>query len=242
VKYGDPASVKKLPAAAIALTQQLSLWMPGDPRILWQLGELAGAAGDVVTSAAILDGCVTEFEMRQADLLAHRKAARAAAEDAKRDTKKAHEGHAWLFKPRSSRPLVNKAGLAALPPIDPKGVTPLAWEVSSETTVDRRARPTFHRYLKELDGKRVTLRGHMQPLGGDTDLTTFMVVENPVGCWYCESPEIINIVLVEMPAGKAGRYRRSALKITGKLALNATDPENFLYTIQDAKIEDAVGE
>lgn len=242
VRYSDPDGVKKLPSAAIALTQQLSLWLPHDPRLLWQLGELAAAAGDPVTAAAFFDGCVTEFELRQPDLLARRKAARAAADEAKRATKKDHEGHAWLFKPRSSRPLVSKAGLAALPPIDPKGVTPLAWEVIAETTVDRRARPTFHRYLKELDGKLVTLRGHMQPLGGDTDLSAFMLIESPVGCWYCESPEIINIVLVELPAGRSGRYTRAAVKITGRLVLNAKDPEQFLYLVQDAKVEDAAGE
>ena len=29
--------------------------------MLWQLGELANAHGDVATAAAILEGCVTEF-------------------------------------------------------------------------------------------------------------------------------------------------------------------------------------
>ncbi|MGL4551186.1 MAG: hypothetical protein ACRC33_08360 [Gemmataceae bacterium] len=240
VDYADPAGVKKLPAAAVGLTQQLSLWLPGDPRLLWQLAELAGAAGDPAARAALLEGCVGEFEMRQPELLAARKASRADA--GRRATKEDHDEHGWLFKPRSSRPLVSKAGLAALPAIDPEGVTPLAWEVIAETTVDRRSRPTFHRYLKELDGKRVTLRGHMQPIGEGTDLSAFLLVENPVGCWYCESPELANIVLVELPGGKAGRYTRAALKVTGRLSLNGTDPENFLYLVQDAKIEDGGGE
>lgn len=235
VKYGDPAGVKKLPSAAVALTQRLALSLPADSRLLWQLGELAGAHGDQATRAAILDGCVGEFEMRQPELLASRKAARAAAD--RPATKADHDAHGWLFKPRSTRPLASRAALAALPAIDPKGVTPLAWEVIAETTLDRLSRPTFHRYLQELDGKRVTVRGHMQPIGEGTDLSAFLLVENPVGCWYCQSPELTNIVLVELPEGKVGRFTRSPLKVTGRLVLNARDPENFLYLVKDAKVE-----
>src|SRR5262249_28935823 len=138
--------------------------------------------------------------------------------------------------------LVSKAGLEALSPIDPKGVNTLAWEVIAETTVDRQARPTFAKYLQELDGKQVIMRGHVQPLGEGTDLGAFMLVEHPVGCWYCEMPEGVNIVLVELPEGKAGRYTRERVKVTGKLVLNARDPENFLYTIRDAKVSDDVSE
>jgi hypothetical protein len=237
-----PAQRKALPTAAVALAQQLALWLPADPRLLWQLAELASAHGDVVTAAAIMDGCVTEFGLRDADLRAHRKLMRAAAVKAGRGDKKEHEAHALLFKPRSSRPLVSKNGLASLPPIDPKGLNTLAWEVIAETTVDRQARPTFAKYLRELEGKQVVLRGYMQPLGEDADLSAFLVIEHPVGCWYCEMPEVSNIVLVEMPEGKVGRHTRERVRITGKLTLNSTDPENFLYTVRDAKMTEEKSE
>jgi hypothetical protein len=230
-----PERVKKLPAGAIAQAQQLALWLPADARLLWQLGELAGAHGDVVTQAAVLDGCVVEFAMRHPDLLAHRKTARAAAEKV-RITKKEHEGHAWLFKPRSSRPLIRKTGLDKLPPIDARKPTALPWDVIAETTLDRKTRPTFHRYLKELDGKKVKMEGYMQPIGPG-GLGSFLIIENPVGCWYCEMPEITGMVLVEMPDGKVGKYTRSRLRVTGTLSLNSTDAENFLYTVKDAKTE-----
>jgi hypothetical protein len=234
-----PPQRKELPAAAVAQAQQLALWLPADPRLLWQLAELANAHGDVTTAAAIMDGCVTEFGMRHVDLLAHRKIVRAAANEVKKDrpgTKKEHEAHAVLFKPRSSRPLLSKAALAALPPIDPRGDNVLAWEVIAETTLDRRARPSFTKYLRELDGKRVVLRGYMQPIGEDTGLGAFLLIEHPVGCWYCEMPELTGMVLVEMPEGKAARFSRDRLRVTGKLRLNATDPENFLYLVQDAQV------
>src|SRR5205085_1403024 len=53
------AQREKLPADALANLQRLALALPADGRLLWQLGELANALGDVRTAASILDGCVT---------------------------------------------------------------------------------------------------------------------------------------------------------------------------------------
>ena len=234
------AQRKRLSPDAIALVQQLALWLPADGLLLWQLAELAGANGDFATAAAILDGCVTEFGLRAADLQKHRRAFRAAAEERARasgDGKSVHEGHAGLFKPRSLRPLLRKLDQAALPPIDPKGVNNLPWSVVTETTLDRQYRPTFPRYLKDLDRKQVTLSGFMQPLGEDSDLSAFLLIEYPVGCWYCEQPDMTAIVLIEMPDGKSFHFTRGQIHVRGKLILNASDPENFLYTIRDAKVE-----
>ncbi|HEY7152971.1 MAG TPA: DUF3299 domain-containing protein [Gemmataceae bacterium] len=233
------AQRKRLPDDAIALVQLLALWLPSDGRLLWQLAELAGANGDVATAAAITDGCVTEFGLRAADLRSHRRAFRDAADERARtegDAKTMHEGHLGLFKPRSPRPLARKLDRTPLPPIDPKGVNALPWSVVAETTLDRKYRPTFPRYLKELDGKKVTLNGYMQPLGEDAELSDFLLIEYPVGCWYCEQPEMTAIVLVELPEGKAHHFTRGRVRVRGKLSLNARDPENFLYTIRDATI------
>jgi hypothetical protein len=232
----------RLPADAIAQVQQLALWLPADGRLLWQLGELAGANGDVATAAAILDGCVTEFGLRAAQLREHRRAYRAlASERAKQgnvDAKAAHEGHPGLFKPRSTRPLARKLDQTPLPPINPQGVNVLPWSVLTETTLDRLYRPTFPRYLKDLDGKKVSLQGYVQPLGDDPELTTFLLIEYPVGCWYCEQPEMTAIVQVELPEGKSLHYTRDPIRVRGRLVLNARDPENFLYTLRLAEIED----
>ncbi|HWG41439.1 MAG TPA: DUF3299 domain-containing protein [Gemmataceae bacterium] len=235
------AQRKRLPMECIALMQQLALWLPADGRLLWQLAELAGANGDVTTAAAIMDGCVTEFGLRASDLRNHRRAYRTATDErAKKegDAKTMHEGHLGLFKPRSLRPLVRKLDQTPLPSIDPKGVNVLPWSIVTETTLDRRYRPTFPRYLKELDGKQVTVSGYMQPLGDDADLSAFLLIEYPVGCWYCEQPEMTAIVLVELPEGKTHGYTRGQVQVRGKLVLNARDPENFLYTIREAKISE----
>lgn len=254
IRYGTPgrlteAERKRLPDDAVARVQQLALWLPSDGRLLWQLGELAGTNGDPATAAAILDGCVTEFGLRSRQLNEHRRAYRLADEvpppspphprggkGRDGDAKTTHDGHAGSFKARSSRPLARKLDRTPLPPIDPKGVNALPWSVVTETTLDRQYRPTFPRYLKDLDGKQVTLNGYLQPLGDDADLNAFLLVEYPIGCWYCEQPEPTAILLVELPEGKTYPYTREQVKVCGKLRLNASDPENFIYTICEGEI------
>jgi hypothetical protein len=240
------AQRKKLPSDAVALVQQLALWLPADGRLLWQLAELANVHGDVKTAAAIMDGCVTEFGLHAPELRRHRQLLRAAADELARNAaptgaspRTAHEGHAGVMRPRSKRPLLSQLHVDNLPPISATGVNPLPWAVLAETTVDRSYRPTFAKYLHELDGKQITLSGYMQPLGEDLELATFMLIEYPVGCWFCEMPEITGIVLVELAAGKTASYTRSPVKVVGQLSLNGDDPENFLYTVRKAKVSEA---
>jgi hypothetical protein len=182
--------------------------------------------------------------MRADKLREHRRAYRnAATEQAKSgtDAKKTHEGHPGLFKPRSLRPLAAKLDATPLPPIDPRGVNALPWPVVTATTLDRQYRPTFPRYLRDLDDKQVKLQGYLQLLGDDADSGTFLLIEYPVGCWYCEQPETTAILLVELPEGKTFRYTREMVTVRGKLKLNASDPENFLYIIRDAEISQVEG-
>jgi tetratricopeptide (TPR) repeat protein len=221
---------KKLPAEAVAIVQQLALWLPADGPLLWQLAELANVHGDVKMAAAIMDGCVTEFAMNAAELRQHRRLTRAAADEVTTpggkgiDSKAVHESHAASLRTRSSRPLLNKLDQTALPPVRTDSVNALPWSVLAETT------------LLELDGKPITLDGYMQALGEELEVGVFMLIENPVGCWYCEMPEITGIVLVVLPEGKTKTYTRGQVKVTGQLKLNRNDPENFLYTITQAKV------
>jgi hypothetical protein len=239
------AERKKLPADAAARVQQLALWLPADGRLLWQLAELAAVHGDVRTAAAILDGCVTEFGLRDPELRQHRQQMRAAAEAlagarlAPGPAGADHGAHAGLLRPRSERPLITALDAADLPPINAAGVTPLPWAVLAETTVSRDYKPTFAAYLHDLGGKQVSLSGYMQPLGEELENGSFLLIEYPVGCWYCEMPEISSIVLVELPPGKRLTYSRRLIKVTGELKLNATDPERFFYTLRDARVGEA---
>lgn len=234
---------KKLPADALAQAQLLGLWLPADGRVLWLLGEMANGQGDLQTAAGIFDGCVTEFNLSPALVRSHRQIVRAAADDqAVRNAAGKHAGlaagseeHLTTWRARSKRPLVSRLDRAELPPIDARGVNYLPWAVLADTNLGRGFRPTFPKYLHDLEGKQVSLTGFIHPLTDDRELGSFLLIENPVGCWYCEMPEMTGIVFVEMKAGQTLTFTRSPTKITGTLELNATDPENFLYTLRNAK-------
>jgi tetratricopeptide (TPR) repeat protein len=235
-----PTQRSRLPADAVAGVQQLALWLPSDGRLLWQLGELAGAGGDVATAFAILDICVAELGLRDTELVAHRQAYRAAKAEREKlgspSAKMQHEGHAALFKPRSTRPLTRARDRTTLPAINSRGINDLPWSVVVETTLDRHFRPDFPAYLKELEGKTVQLQGYMQPLGGGPELNSFLLLEFPVGCWYCEQPEMTALVLVELPEGETYPMSRDPVKVRGRLTLNYRDPESFLYTLRDVQV------
>ena len=79
----------------------------------------------------------------------------------------------------------------------------------------------------------------MQPLGDEQEAAGFLLLEYPVGCWYCEMPEVTMMVMVELPRGKTKTFTRGLIKIVGKLRLNATDPEDFLYLVTNAVVAEA---
>ena len=51
------AEQAKLPKDALAIVQQLVLWLPDDTRLYWLLGELLNAQGDVADANVVLDEC-----------------------------------------------------------------------------------------------------------------------------------------------------------------------------------------
>jgi tetratricopeptide (TPR) repeat protein len=228
------AERKRLPTDALARLQRLALWLPADGRLLWQLGELANASGDVRTAAAILDGCVTELGLSDAELRRHRQVLRSAADELAK-LPADHDAHKTGPAMRSARPLVPRLELASLPPVRPDGTNPLPWAVTAQTTIDRRAKPTFHKRMADLEGKKVRLTGFLAPVGDEAESGAFLLVEYPVGCWFCEAPDTTGIFLVELPAGKAATLKRGLVKVEGRLALNRDDPEDFLYSLRDAR-------
>jgi hypothetical protein len=223
-----------LPDDAVAIVQQLALWLPADGRLLWQLGELANAHGDVRTAAAVLEGCVTEFAMGAADLRKRRQLFRVAADELAK--KPDHEQHKSTLKVKSARPLVKAFDESVLPAVKADGVNPLPWPVLSATTTDMKGRPVFLKYLEQLDGKTVTLTGFMQPVRDELTVTGFLLLEYPVGCWFCETPETTGLVSIELKAGKTVELKKGLVKVIGTLTLNRTDPEGYLFTVTEARV------
>lgn len=232
------AEKKKLPARAVEIAQQLGLMLPADGPLLWQLAELANAYGDIPSAAAMTDGCVTHFGMDNPLLRKHRQILRDAVDQLPRPAVGSeHETkHVGTLAFRSRRPLISQSLAGTLPPIDAKGVNPIPWELFGETTIEKPFKVSFPKYLQELSGKQIAMTGFMYPLREDPDMSAFLFIEAPVGCWYCEMPETTGILFVELPAGKTVRYQRGLVRITGRLSLNSDDPEEFLYTVKDAKV------
>jgi hypothetical protein len=233
------AQRKKLPADDAAIVQQLLLWLPSDGRLLWQLGEIANAHGDVRTAGNILDGCVIEFRLASADLRERRAVYLKAAEAIALLPDSEHEKYRGDLKMKSRRPLEKKLDSSILPPIRADGVNTLPWLVLEETAVARPFKPRFAKYLEDLEGKRIALTGFMQPLGAEVaDASAFLLIEFPVGCWFCEAPETAGIIYVGMPDGKNVSIRKGIVKVEGALRLNRSDPEQYLYSIKDARVSD----
>ena len=229
---------KKLPADAAAIVQQLALWLPADGRLLWQLGEIAHASGDVRTAANILDGCVSEFGMASPNLRARRTKYRAAAD--KLTTDEQHLGHTGTLTFLSSRPLGHTFDASKLPPIRTDRANQLPWGAIQEVTVGKGFKPTYLKHVDSLDGKTITITGYPAPAGDGADGVSFLLTEYPIGCWFCESPDASSIVRVELtPGSDATTIPRGSIKLTGTLKLNRNDPERFLYTIENAKLASA---
>ncbi|QJW96257.1 DUF3299 domain-containing protein [Frigoriglobus tundricola] len=228
---------KKLPDNAVAVAQQLALWLPADARLLWQFGELCNAFGDVRAAAAALDGCVTEFALGSPDLRKRRLIYRAAADDLAK--KPDHEQHRGTLKVKSSRPLVKAFDESLLPVIEADKINALPWPVLAATVLNAKGRPTFAKYLEQLDGKTVALTGFMQPTKEELTVSSFLLLEYPVGCWFCETPDPTGLLSVELKGGKTAESRKGLVKVTGTLAINRDNPEGYLFQLKDARIGEA---
>jgi hypothetical protein len=229
--------LKKLPTRAVAHVQQLALAFPADGPLLWQLAELANVHGDVRSAAAMLEGCVVQFGMGGPELRRRRQWLKEAAGSLPRADQAAHQaGHTGTLAFRSRRALLSTFGNLLLPPISATGVNQIPWELLSSTEFEGKFPPRFPKYLEELKGKQISLTGFMQPLRDDAELTAFVLIAYPVGCWYCEMPELTGMLYVELPAGEGVAYQRGIVRVTGRLSLNSNDPEDFLYTLRNARV------
>jgi hypothetical protein len=228
----------EFPKDDVAILQRLALSFLGDARLIWQLAERTNAHGDIRSAASLMDVVVVELAFTPPAARERRQTFRTAADKIAMLPDIEHAKYRGDLAMLSPRPLVRRTATAALPAIRDDGPNLLPWTVVSETIIEKPFRPKFHGHLNKLDGKTVSLSGYMQPLSTDIDVVGFMLIEFPVGCWFCETPEPAGIVYVELPAGKSVTVKRSRIKVTGTLKLNPDEPEDFLYTLRNARIAD----
>ncbi|HSQ55908.1 MAG TPA: DUF3299 domain-containing protein, partial [Gemmata sp.] len=164
-------------------------------------------------------------------------ALRAAADELAKNPD--HKGHKLVLKTKSSRPLVKAFDESTLPAIHADRANVLPWRVLAATTQDAKGLPRFLKYLDELDGKTVTLTGFIQPIRDELAVTGFLLLEYPVGCWFCETPEATGLVSVELQRGRSVQFKKGLVKVTGKLSLNRDNPETYLFNLTDARVGEA---
>lgn len=218
----------------IAILQQLAIWLPADGRLLWSLAIMAHDDGDVRTAANILDGCVAEFAMKSETLRKQRTQWRSAADELDRRGESSTTQGKIVY--RSSRVLARAFDESRLPAINPNGPTEIPWPALAETTIGKRFTPKHLKFVDALDGKSVSIVGYVRPTTADTDLTSFLFTEFPIGCWFCELPDPTGIISVEMAEGKTADAVKTPVKIVGILKLNRDDPEAFLFSIVEARV------
>jgi hypothetical protein len=68
-----PAEKAKLPKDAVAVVEQLLIWLPVDTRLYWLLGEVLNAEGDIASAATILDECAGARRYNARILREHRR-------------------------------------------------------------------------------------------------------------------------------------------------------------------------
>jgi len=238
-KKGDDAldplfEFDKLPKDALAQAQQLALWLPNDPRVLWQLAEVAHSLGDARTAANLMDGAVGEFGLGNAAARERRKAFRQAADEL--DTKDDHKKPFGGIKFASSRVFPRRFDAAKLPKIDPNGTNPMPWAALDETEVAKPFEPKYLPYVGDLDGKTVSITGFLQPTRRDA-ANEFLLGEFAVGCWFCDAPGPLQIVQVTLAKGKTIDPIRGPITVTGTWRLNRSEPERLLFTIDEAAVK-----
>lgn len=233
----DPLQLKKLPKDAPEIVQQLLLWLPQDTRLLWLMGEVVHARGDVRTAANILDG-VIEGGLTCKEVRERRRIYRAESDRIAKLPDEEHAKYRGDIEFRSTKPYQRSLDTTKLPEIRVDGINYLPWFVVNETVIGKPFRPKMHKHLTQLDGKKVSMVGYMQPLTLDSDANAFLLVEHPVGCWFCETPDPASILLVNLKAGKLTTIQKGQVKVIGVLRLNTTDPEEFLYTLTEAQVID----
>ena len=94
-------------------------------------------------------------------------------------------------------------------------------------------KPVFAKAVKDLEGKRITLRGYVIPTEGYKSHKEFVFSAYPYSmCFFCggAGPETV----VEVFAKEPIEYSAEAVEISGILRLNGVDPNALMYRLEDA--------
>lgn len=230
IRKGQPwPGLERLGSDTLARAQALALWLPSDGWVLAQVAAVCAAYGDAKQAGLILDGVVTEFGVRDPKVLRLRLACK--------DFPPANHGKHPTPRFRSARPFEDSSEMGPLPVIEPGKPTEVPWIVFGKTKPGKMRSPEFPGYLKQLDGSEVILDGYLQPFGENLDEGRFLLVENSVGCWWCDMPDLTGMIRVELAENELLPGLRRLVRVQGKLVLNSTDPESHFFFLEKSRVK-----
>lgn len=104
----------------------------------------------------------------------------------------------------------------------------------------------FPESLKKLEGHRVSLVGFMAPFDNLRNMRRCMIVPNYVGCRFCSSPDLNQVVYVTQGNQNKSQlsypYIEGPSQVSGILRLSLPDSEHdgktqgFVYSLEDASV------
>jgi hypothetical protein len=95
--------------------------------------------------------------------------------------------------------------------------------------------PFFSNHLKSWNGKKISLKGYVIPIGEVGDESKFMFSSLPFNvCYFCGAagPETI----IEVESTEEVKFTSQAIWMEGILQLNEKDPDRHIYILKAAKI------
>jgi hypothetical protein len=97
-------------------------------------------------------------------------------------------------------------------------------------------KPVFSDFIKNLEGKQVTLKGYIIPVEGYKSHKEFIFSAFPYSmCFFCggAGPETV----MEVKAKEAVKYTTESIVLTGILRLNSDDINRLMFKLDNAVVK-----
>ena len=104
---------------------------------------------------------------------------------------------------------------------------------------DAKKNPPPPESVKKLDGRKVRIYGFMYPLQEGTNIQNFCLLRSTQTCCYGPRPQYNQYIFVEMAKPTAFR-RLDPVTCVGKLHVEATPEEGFIYRMEGLQCESSV--
>ena len=115
------------------------------------------------------------------------------------------------------------------------GTELLEWDLLRETKGTMKKGATFSEGLKARDDHLVHIVGFMTPIDQFRNVERFMLLPMPIYCYFCESPPMRDVLLIQMRDGtKVKKMWNEPILVHGDVKLYAEAGEPFFYAIEDA--------